>query len=216
MRPGRFITLEGGEGAGKSTQAVILAERLRGAGIDVVVTREPGGTAGAEAIRALVVNGSAERWDAVTEALLINAARADHVARLIRPALAAGRWVISDRFVDSTLAYQGAGKGADPALLRVLHGIASSDLWPDLTLILDLPVAEGLARAASRRSGEARFEGYAPAFHERVRAAFAAAAQAEPGRCRIVDGRGSTAEVADRLWQAAAPMSIGQAGGAPC
>ena len=96
MRPGRFITLEGGEGAGKSTQAVILAERLRGAGIDVVVTREPGGTAGAEAIRALVVNGSAERWDAVTEALLINAARADHVARLIRPALAAGRWVISE------------------------------------------------------------------------------------------------------------------------
>ena len=199
MPRGRFITLEGGEGAGKSTQAALLADHLRSADITVEVTREPGGTPGAETIRELIVTGDAARWDPVAEALLINAARADHVARRIRPALDAGRWVIADRFVDSTLAYQGAGKGVDAALLRTLHAAATGDLWPDLTLILDLPVADGLARAAARRGGGTRFEAYPIAFHARVDAAFADLARIEPGRCRMVDAQGAADEVAARI-----------------
>ena len=168
MPGGRFITLEGGEGAGKSTQAALLAERLRLAGIEVEVTREPGGTEGAEAIRALLVSGAIDRWSAITEACLVNAARADHVARRIRPALAENRWVVCDRFVDSTLAYQGAGKGMDIAALRALHRLAAADLWPDLTLILDLPDGDGLARASLRTGSAARFEAHDAAFHARV------------------------------------------------
>lgn len=203
---GRFITLEGGEGAGKSTQAALLAERLRAAGFDVDVTREPGGTAGAEAVRALLVTGAADRWDAVAEACLVNAARADHVMRRIRPALAQGTWVVCDRFVDSTLAYQGAGKGADAAMLRTLHALATGNLWPDLTLILDLPVADGLARAGARPGGEARFEAHGAAFHDRVAAGFRAIAAAEPARCRLIDARGDAATVAVRLWAEVAPQ----------
>ena len=199
MPRGRFITLEGGEGAGKSTQAALLAEHLRSAGTAVEVTREPGGTPGAETIRELIVTGDAARWDPVAEALLINAARADHVARRIRPALDAGRWVIADRFVDSTLAYQGAGKGVDAALLRTLHAAATGDLWPDLTLILDLPVADGLSRAATRRGGGTRFEAYPIAFHARVAAAFADLARIEPARCRMVDAQGTADDVAARI-----------------
>ena len=169
---GKFISLEGGEGTGKSTQVQRLAERLRSHGVDVVTTREPGGTPGAEAIRALLVEGDPGRWDGRVEALLVNAARADHVARLIKPALAAGTWVISDRYVHSTLAYQGAGRGLDDAELRKLHAFATDDLWPDLTLILEVEPGMGLARAAARRGGEERFEGEGTAFHDAVHARF--------------------------------------------
>lgn len=197
---GKLITLEGGEGAGKSTQVTRLAERLRVAGIDVVTTREPGGTPGAEAIRALLVEGDADRWSAAAEACLVNAARADHVERVIRPALEAGRWVICDRFVDSTLAYQGAGKGLADSALRNLHHVATRDLWPDLTLILDIAVETGLARAAGRRGGEGRFEGHAGSFHLDVANGFRELAAAEPHRCKLIDGGASVDAVAASIW----------------
>ena len=198
---GRFITFEGGEGAGKSTQAAILVARLRGHGIAVVETREPGGTPGAEAIRALVVEGDADRWDAVTEALLMNAARADHVARRIRPALAAGQWVVCDRFVDSTLAYQGAGKGLAAADLLEAHRFATGNLWPDLTLVLDLPAAVGEARAMARGAPD-RFERTGGDFHERVAASFVHVAHQEPDRVRLIDATGTPDEVAAAVWRA--------------
>ena len=202
---GRFITLEGGEGAGKSTQAVRLAEHLRGQGIAVVTTREPGGSEGAEAVRSLLVDGAPDRWSVAAEACLINAARADHVERLIRPALERGDWVICDRFVDSTLAYQGAGKGLADSALRSLHHIAAADLWPDLTLILDLPFATGLARAAAR-GGAGRFEAHDADFHGRVRAGFLEIAGAEPARCRVVDATADPDAVAAAIWSAVAPL----------
>ncbi len=198
---GRFITFEGGEGAGKSTQALILADRLRGQGIEVVLTREPGGTPGAEAIRALVVEGEPDRWDATTEALLMNAARADHVARLIRPAVAAGKWVVADRFVDSTLAYQGAGKGLAAADLLDTHRFATGDLWPDLTLVLDLPVAVGEARATARGHLD-RFERTGGDFHDRIAASFVHVAHQEPDRVRLIDATGDVDTVAAAVWRA--------------
>lgn len=194
---GRFICVEGGEGGGKSTQLGLLAERLRARGIDVVATREPGGTPGAEAIRALIVDGEAGRWDGRAEALLVNAARADHVARLIRPALAAGQWVLSDRYVHSTLAYQGAGRGLDETELRALHRFATGDLWPDLTLILDVEPATGLGRAAAR-GGSARFEGEAAAFHVRVRNRMRAFA-GDDG-CVLIDAGAAVDAVAEAIW----------------
>lgn len=200
----RFITFEGGEGAGKSTQAARLVAQLREQGIDVVPTREPGGTPGAEAIRALVVEGEPDRWDAVTEALLMNAARADHVARLIRPALAAGRWVVCDRFVDSTLAYQGA-KGLAAADLLETHRFATGDLWPDLTLVLDLPIALGAARAAAR-GGSDRFERTGGDFHDRVAAAFRHVAHQEPDRVRLIDAAGEPDVVAAAVWRQVEPL----------
>lgn len=198
---GRFISVEGGEGGGKSTQLGLLADRLRARGIDVVATREPGGTPGAEAIRALIVDGDASRWDGRAEALLVNAARADHVARLIRPALAAGRWVLSDRYVHSTLAYQGAGRGLDEAELRALHRFATGDLWPDLTLILDVEPATGLDRAATR-GGSARFEGESAAFHARVRERMRAFAG--DGGCVLIDAGAPVDAVAEAVWAAVA------------
>ncbi|WP_419814743.1 dTMP kinase [Glacieibacterium sp.] len=200
MRQARFITLEGGEGSGKSTQVALLAERLRERGIEVVTTREPGGTEGAEAIRELLVTGSTDRWSPAAEALLVNAGRADHVERLIRPALAAGKWVISDRFADSTMAYQGAGKGLSDASLRSLHHLSAADLWPDLTLVLDLPVELGLSRAASRAGGEGRFEQHDADFHQRVSLGFRDLAAAEPRRCRLIDADGDPASVSSRIW----------------
>ena len=202
---GRFITFEGGEGAGKSTQAALLAERLRAAGIDVVLTREPGGTPGAEAIRALVVEGEPDRWDATTEALLVSAARADHVARLIRPALAAGQWVVCDRFVDSTLAYQGAGKGLAAADLLETHRFATGNLWPDLTLVLDLPLAAGAERAAARGRPD-RFDRLGAEFHDRVAASFVHVAHQEPDRVRLIDAAGDVDAVAAAVWRAVEPL----------
>lgn len=195
---GRFITFEGGEGSGKSTQARLLAEHLSNRGHEVVLTREPGGTPGAEAIRALLVTGDPERWTPWSEACLVNAARADHVARVIRPALGRGAFVICDRFVDSTRAYQGAGKGLADAALVALHEQAIGGLWPDLTLVLTLPAETGLARAAARGDGEGRFEAHDGGFHARVDAFFRGLPAAEPGRCRAIDaGRPIDAIAAD-------------------
>lgn len=187
MARGRFITFEGGEGGGKSTQVKRLAQALGAAGIAAVVTREPGGAPGAEEIRKLVVEGAPERWDVLTEALLMTAARREHVVRTIEPALAAGRWVISDRFADSTMAYQGYGRGVDRAALTALRTLAVGALTPDLTLILDLPVDLGLARAHQRRGHELRFEAMDRTFHERLRQGFLAIAAAEPARCVVID-----------------------------
>lgn len=169
---GRFISFEGGEGGGKSTQLRRLAARLSAQGVTAITTREPGGTPGAEDIRSLLVEGEPGRWDGRVEALLVNAARADHVARLIRPALAEGKWVLCDRYVHSTLAYQGAARGLDEGELRHLHAFSTGDLWPDLTIVLDVDPVLGLARAAGRAGGEARFEGEPPAFHKAVRERF--------------------------------------------
>jgi dTMP kinase len=184
---GRFITLEGGEGAGKSTQIRRLGEHLRSAGRDVIETREPGGSPGAEEIRGLLLGGGVERWDDVTEALLMYAARRDHLARKIWPALARGQWVLCDRFEDSTRAYQGAGSGLDRSVIDALGQVARGDFAPDLTLILDLPVAVGRERAAARRGPNDRFEQRDDGFHERVRQGFLAVAAAEPGRCAVID-----------------------------
>jgi dTMP kinase len=195
---GRFITFEGGEGAGKSTQVRRLAEILRPRG-EVVVTREPGGSPGAEAIRALLVNGPVDRWSPITETLLMYAARRDHIERVIAPALDRGAWVICDRFHDSTRAYQGGAGGAPAALIRALEAEVVGSRAPDLTLILDIPVAVGLARAAGRGQGEGRFEAKGEAFHERLRAAYQAIAAAEPARCRLIDADADVDTVASRV-----------------
>src|SRR5579872_1063912 len=176
MTRGRFVTFEGGEGGGKSTQAKLLARALEAAGHAVVLTREPGGAPGAEEIRKLIVEGAPERWDAVTEALLISAARREHVVRTIEPALATGHWVVCDRFADSTQAYQGEGRGLDRAMLDGLRQLAIGALAPDLTLILDLPASLGLERARQRSGGAQRFEAMDLAFHERLRRGFLAIA----------------------------------------
>jgi dTMP kinase len=182
---GRFITFEGGEGAGKSTQLRRLVKRLAGRG-EVVTTREPGGSPGAEAIRALLVTGAIERWSPISETLLMYAARRDHIERVIAPALTRGAWVLCDRFYDSTRAYQGAAGGAPASLVRALEADVVGELVPDLTLILDLPVAAGLARAAARGDSEGRFEAKGAAFHKRLRQAFLDIAAAEPDRCKVI------------------------------
>ena len=192
---GRFITFEGGEGAGKSTQARRLAAALRASGVEVVETREPGGSPGAEAIRALLLTGEVERWTPTAEALLMYAARSDHLDRVVRPALARGTWVVCDRFADSTRAYQGAGGGVGRDLVEGLEGAVVAEDWPDLTLVFDMPVADGLARAAGRGGDEARFEAKGTAFHERLRQAFLEIAASEPDRCAIVDATRSMDEV---------------------
>jgi dTMP kinase len=184
--PGRFITLEGGEGAGKSTQIARLAERLK-TKHEIVATREPGGSPGAEMIRKLLVEGPAERWDGTTEALLHFAARRDHLRMTVWPALERDAWVISDRVADSTRAYQGWGHGLDLATLDRLYGVAVGVFRPDLTLILDLPVDAGLARAAARRGAETRYESLPRDFHERVREGFLTIARNEPERCAVID-----------------------------
>ena len=187
MTRGRFITLEGGEGAGKSTHIRHLASLLQAQGVEVVTTREPGGTEGAETIRRLIVEGSVDRWDALTETLLLNAARRDHVRRLIEPALARGAWVLCDRYVDSTLVYQGIAKGVETETLLQLHALSTGPLWPDLTLVLDLPPQIGLARAAGRAGTETRFEDHAIDFHETLRQGFLDLAKRFADRCVVVD-----------------------------
>jgi dTMP kinase len=192
---GRFITFEGGEGAGKSTHVRLLAEALRAARLSVVETREPGGSPGAEEIRELLVHGAVARWDPVSEALLHFAARRDHVARVIAPALAAGDWVLSDRFADSTMAYQGYGHRLGREVIEQLYALAVGDLAPELTVILDLPVEDGLARAGSRNSGGTRYENMDRAFHDRLRKGFLAIAEREPKRCVVIDGSESVEAV---------------------
>ena len=204
MRRGCLITLEGGEGTGKSTQARRLSERLQAEGLEVVATREPGGSPGAEEIRALLVAGATERWSSTTETLLLYAARADHLERVIRPALDRGAWVVCDRFADSTRAYQGAAGGASPALLKALeHEVLGPDR-PDLTLVFDLPAEAGLARALQRGEARTRFEARDPEFHERLRAAFLEIARAEPERCAVIDARPESEAVAAAIWSVVA------------
>lgn len=196
-RTGRFISLEGGEGAGKSTQARLLAETLRARDVECVVTREPGGSEGAEAIRALLMHGEIGRWSAHGEALLFAAARADHVERTIGPALAAGRWVICDRFVDSSRAYQGVAGGIDDAAIVALHGFGAGGLLPDRTVLLDVSPEQGRRRAATRDGAAAdRFAARGEAFHAAVAAAFRRFAAREPERFRVIGADGGVDDVA--------------------
>jgi dTMP kinase len=199
---GRFITFEGGEGAGKSTQVRLLAERLAQASVRAISTREPGGSPGAEAIRSLLVTGETDRWSSTSETLLLYAARCDHIERTIWPALERGDWVICDRFADSTRAYQGAAGGASEALITALETAIVGDIRPDLTLMFDLPPEVGLSRAAGRGGGEARFEAKGLEFHARLRARFRAIAQAEPDRCVLIDAAPAPNLVADAVWAA--------------
>jgi dTMP kinase len=200
---GRFITLEGGEGVGKSTQAKLLAERLAEAGVKSVVTREPGGSPRAEALRRVILSGAAAPFGPSGEALLFAAARIDHIDNKISPALAAGEWVICDRFADSTRAYQGAAGKVDAELIDSLERVAVGATRPDLTLMLDMPVEKGLQRAAERRDAAAkpdRFEGESRAFHEMLRKAFLDIAAAAPERCAVIDADRSSNEVAEDIW----------------
>jgi dTMP kinase len=194
-----FITLEGGEGAGKSTQARLLADWLTGLGIAVEVTREPGGSPGAEEIRRLLVTGETGRWDPLTETLLHYAARSDHVARRIMPALAAGRWVVCDRFADSTLAYQGYGLGIDISTIARLRKEVLKDFGPDLTLVLDVDAETRRRRTADRPGAEDRYERMSEEFHDRVRAGFVEIAVGEPARCRIIPAAGDIDAVSGRI-----------------
>jgi dTMP kinase len=220
LATGKFITFEGGEGVGKSTQASLLTQDLRAKGIDVVLTREPGGVAPAERIRTLLVEGPIECWDPMTEALLHFAARREHVSRLIRPALDAGRWIVCDRFADSTTAYQGYGHGLGRQAIERLHEMVIGDLAPDLTLVLDAPPAQALARARlraerpaaagvsaagspldPRRQGnaESRYERMGLAFHERVREGFKDIARLHPERCVLIDASAAVDDVRARV-----------------
>jgi dTMP kinase len=197
---GRFITLEGGEGVGKSTQLAALAEVLRARGVDVVTTREPGGTAGAEAIRALLMRGDDDKWSPRAEALLFAAARADHVERVIRPAIARGAWVLCDRFIDSSRAYQGVHGELGDADVLALHAVGSSGLLPDRTLVLTLPIAEAEARAMVRDEGKAdRFGARDSKYHQDVIKRFEDFARSESTRVRLVDASGEAATVTARL-----------------
>ncbi|MDP9103277.1 MAG: dTMP kinase [Pseudomonadota bacterium] len=206
MRRGIFITFEGGEGAGKSTQLRLLSDRLAATGREIVATREPGGSQGAEAIRALLVQGAADRWSALSETLLLYAARADHLERLIRPALARGAIVICDRFADSTRAYQGAAGGVAPDFIDRVEREVLAQTRPDLTLILDLPAEVGLARAEGRGGAEARFEGKGLPFHQRLREGFLAIAAAEPERSVVIDADRPMEPISEDIARAVADL----------
>lgn len=196
---GRFLSIEGGEGVGKTTQINALADAIRKAGHDVIITREPGGTEGAEVIRQLLLGGSAERWLPRAEALLFAAARSDHVERLIEPALASGKWVISDRFIDSSRAYQGGGSGLSDADILALHDVGSSGLMPDRTLVLRMDPQEAARRAAMRDDNRPdRIQGRDANFHDDVNIAFVSFAEQEP-RVRLIDAKGKPAEITARL-----------------
>jgi len=199
-RSSRFLTLEGGEGTGKSTQAAILARRLSTLGHEVVTTREPGGSPIAEHLRTLILSGYAKPFGPFAEAALFSAARADHLRTVIRPALARGAWVICDRFADSMRAYQGALGNLDPSLIRGLERIVVRDTRPDLTLLLDIDPEEGLARAAARGAKADRFEAETVEFHRALRAAFLDIAEAEPDRVTTIDASGTQDQVAERIW----------------
>lgn len=196
MTRGRFITLEGGEGAGKSTQIALLKKCLEASGLSVLITREPGGSKGGEDIRNLLVNGDTNRWEPLTEALLNYAARHEHLQKVILPALAKGIWVLCDRFADSTMAYQGYGHGMNREVIRRLHRLVVDDVAPDLTLIFDMPVEVGLERATSRGEGEDRYERMGVEFHERLRQGFLEIERKDPGRCKLIDASGDIGAVA--------------------
>ena len=215
---GKFVTFEGGEGAGKTTQAQLLKTALEGRGHSVVLTREPGGSPGAEEIRKLLVHGEPDRWTPLSETLLFLAARSDHIARLIEPALAKGQWVISDRFSDSTFVYQGVARELGIETVRYLQQAALGDVTPDLTLILDVAPDKGLARAAGRglelfdeagsgdtatahRAEENRFERFHVEFHRRLREGFLDIAAQEPKRCAVIDGAREPEAVAADVWR---------------
>lgn len=188
---GKFITFEGGEGTGKSTQTVLLADYLNDRGYQVVLTREPGGSDGAELIRALLVSGDVGRWSPITEVLLLYAARAEHWKKVIEPALARGDWVVCDRFADSTLAYQGYGHGVDRALINKLYRAVIGKRQPDWTFVFDLDPAIGVERALKRHTSENRFEHMDMAFHRRLREGFLKIAHQNPHRCHIIDANQS-------------------------
>jgi dTMP kinase len=197
---GRFISLEGGEGAGKSTQAKRLAEALGARGIETLVTREPGGSEGAEAIRGLLMQGDVRRWSPHSEALLFAAARADHVEKMIRPAVGAGAWVICDRFIDSSRAYQGVAGGIEDAAVLALHAFGSRGLLPDRTFVLEVPPEQGRARAEVRDGvGADRFAARGDAFHADVAAAFRRFAEHEPDRVKLIDASGTPETVTEAL-----------------
>jgi dTMP kinase len=200
---GRFITFEGGEGTGKSTQAALLAKRLRGFAISVVQTREPGGSLGAEIIRHVLLSGAAKPFGPDAEAVLFAAARADHVETTIRPALDRGRWVICDRYIDSTRVYQGALGQVDPRVIKGLERLTAGDLIPDLTIVLDIDPKIGLQRAAVRRksSDADRFEQETLEFHERLRLAYRDIAEADSERCIMIDAHGTPEAISDTIWK---------------
>jgi dTMP kinase len=220
---GKFITLEGGEGAGKSTQASLLALRLASLGIGVHLTREPGGSPGAEIIRHVLLSGAAKPLGPEAEAMLFAAARDDHIQQTILPALGAGKWVICDRFADSTRVYQGVVGAVDPRFIHALERVSVGDLHPDLTLVLDVPVAVSMKRATGRRRGAKpdRFEAENTEFHEKLRQAYLELAAAETERCVIVDAAAPKKTVANQVWQAvrerlepaAAPVRVNKAVG---
>ena len=202
---GRFISLEGGEGVGKSTQVRALAEALKGRGLDVVVTREPGGSVGAEAVRELLLAGADDRWGARAEALLFAAARADHVDKTIRPALEAGKWVLSDRFIDSSLAYQGGAGGLGIEAVRDINAFGIGECFPDRSLVLVLD--DGAERARLRDSGGSdRIGGRSDEYHHKVETAFRLIAAEEPERVSLIDASGSQLEVTQRLLDAIADL----------
>jgi dTMP kinase len=209
MAGGKFITFEGGEGSGKSTQAQRLAAFARGAGIEVVLTREPGGTPFAEQVRDLILSGTTAEHGATAEALLFFAARADHVETLIRPSLSSGKWVICDRFTDSTRVYQGVAGSVPADAIETLNHIVAGSTQPDLTLILDIDAAAGLARATERReasgqssAGADPFEQRNLSFHQRLRQGYLDVAGADPGRCRVIDATGTSDAVEQRVREA--------------
>jgi dTMP kinase len=203
---GRFITFEGGEGSGKSTHAAMLAHKLRSLGIGVVLTREPGGSTGAEVIRHVLLSGAAKPFGPDAEAILFAAARNDHVRATIEPALARGNWVVCDRFVDSSRIYQGMVGKADTRLLRCLERVTIGNLKPDLTFVLDVPADVGFARAQQRRGDAAadRFEGESFEFYERLRKAYLLLAASEPERCVLIEVLEPRSVVAERIWKAVA------------
>jgi len=200
---GRFITFEGGEGSGKSTQAGILANRLTRAGRKVFATREPGGSPAAEEIRDALLSGRVWQFGPFAEALLFSVARADHIEHAIAQALAEGNWVVCDRFLDSTRAYQGATAGVPKSVINALERLTVGNLLPDITFILDIPAEQGLSRAAERRSGNApdRFESQELMLHERVRRAFLDISEEDPERCVVIDASQPEAMVAEDVWE---------------
>ena len=220
---GRFITFEGGEGTGKSTHAALLASRIRSFGIGTLLTREPGGSPGAEVMRYILLSGAVRPLGANAEAVLFAAARDDHLTTLIRPSLDRGKWVVCDRFADSTRIYQGVAGKVDPLAIRAMERIIVGDTKPDLTLILDVPVKEGMKRAASRRGGAGadRYEAEALAFHEKLRDGFLTLAASEPLRCALIDATLPKEEVAEQIWRvvtkkldpASAPIQFEDAAG---